>query len=235
MPGMELADARILIAGASGAVGGRLAVRLAAAGARLHLAGRDTAALGELATETGGSWSAFDVADPSSVHALVGEAAERLGGLDALVVSVGVPAFGAAQDTAPAVHRRLFDVNAVGPMDLVAAALPRIEDGGAVCAITAILADLPTAGMAAYSASKAALGAYLTATRRELRRRRISVLDVRAPHLDTPFAERALAGDAPELPPAMEADALADAIVEALAEGRTALGWDLRERRLAVR
>lgn len=51
--------------------------------------------------------------------------------------------------------------------------------------------------MAPYSASKAALTGYLTALRHEVRRARITVLDVRPPHLETGLVERAIAGSAP--------------------------------------
>lgn len=224
---MELRDARILVAGAGGAVGQALVERLTAGGARVHRAGRGVppAAVG---------WSAFDITDPAGVRRLVADALAALGGLDALVISVGVPAFGPAEELGPDVHRTLMAVNATGPMDLIAAALPHLPEGGAVVVMSAILADHPTAGMAAYSAAKAALGAYLTAVRREVRRRRITVLDVRAPHLATRFGERALTGIAPEMPAALGVDALADAVATALADRRGVLRWDLRARELVA-
>ena len=46
---------------------------------------------------------------------------------------------------------QLLAVNTMAPMALVRAALPRIDRGGGVAVITAILADYPTAGIAAYS------------------------------------------------------------------------------------
>ena len=66
--------------------------------------------------------------------------------------------------------------------------------------LTAILADYPTAGMAAYSASKAAISAWLTALRPEQRRRGVTVFDIRPPHIETGLAGpaveiRAVVGD----------------------------------------
>ena len=54
--------------------------------------------------------------------------------------------------------------------------------------------------MGSYSASKAALSAYLAAVRREVRKRRITVLDVRPPHLTRRSPRTALAGEPPKLP-----------------------------------
>jgi len=89
--------------------------------------------------------------------------------------------------------------------------------------------------MAAYSASKAALSAYLTALRREECRNGLLVLDVRPQHLDTGFADRALAGKPPRLPEPGDQHAVARQIVQALRDDRTELAYDLRRRELVTR
>ena len=134
-----------------------------------------------------------------SCRAAVDAAADELGGLDALVVAVGVAGFGPAMDADPAVVEELFAVNALGPMNLVRAASRHLSEGGTVVVLSAILADAPTAGMADYSAAKSALAAWLGVVRRE-QRRAFSVIDVRPPHLDTELDSRALAGAPPPLP-----------------------------------
>jgi short-subunit dehydrogenase len=89
--------------------------------------------------------------------------------------------------------------------------------------------------MAAYSASKAALSAHLTALRREVRRRGIAVLDVRPPHMDTGFAGRALAGGPPALPAGFDPDALVATVLDALRAGRREVFWDLAAKTLSAR
>jgi len=89
-----------------------------------------------------------------------------------------------------------------------------------------VLADYPTAGMSDYSASKGAVSTWLSALRRETRRLRITVCDLRPPHMDTGLADRALAGVAPNLPPAHDSDEIADEIVNALRVGATELFCD---------
>jgi short-subunit dehydrogenase len=231
---MELHDGRAIVAGATGALGGLLSRRLAAAGARVGLAGRDPERLRALGEELGAPTAPLELRDPGSAQECVDALAGALGGLDLLVVATGAVAFGAAEDVGAGVERTLLEVNALGPMALARAALAHMESGGAIAALSAVVADHPTAGMAAYSASKAALSSYLTALRRERRRQGLVVLDVRPQHLDTGFADRALAGAPPALPEPARAEDVAAAIVDALREDRRELSYDLRARALVA-
>lgn len=81
---------------------------------------------------------------------------------------------------------------------------------------------------------KAALSTYLTAVRRERRRRGLTVLDVRPPHLDTDFSSRALHGEPPKLPEPADADALVAAILDALRSDRRELRYDPTNARLVA-
>ncbi len=233
---MDLSGARVLVAGATGALGSGIAAALHEQGARLALAGRDAGRLDELAGRLGGAPTLpFDALDLDRCAALVGEAADALGGLDLLVVAIGVAAFGPAEDTDDLVTEHLFTVNTMAPMALARAALPRLERGGSVAVLSAILADLPTAGMAAYSASKAGLSGWLTAVRHEQRRRGVTVLDVRPPHVDTGLADRPIAGTAPKLTAAVTADEVVDRIVDAVRHDRRELRFDLQAKEFVTR
>jgi NADP-dependent 3-hydroxy acid dehydrogenase YdfG len=91
---VELAGTRVLVAGATGVLGGAVARALHEAGAPVALAGRDEDRLAALAQELGDAPSAtFDALDLGRCAAVVGEAADALGGLDLLVVAIGVAAF----------------------------------------------------------------------------------------------------------------------------------------------
>jgi short-subunit dehydrogenase len=229
---MDLREKRFLVAGATGELGARLAAGLIDAGVRVGLAGRDVAALDRVASELGTPAAELELEDGAAIAGAVRTASEALGGLDGLVVATGAVAFGPAADLDDAVAARLMQVNALGPMALIGAALPVLARPGAVVALSAVVADHPTAGMAAYSASKAALSAYLAAVRREERRDGLLVLDVKPQHIETGFAERALAGSPPPLDAGADPDDIVTAILSALRDDRRELAYDLRQRTL---
>lgn len=224
------------MAGATGVLGGAVARALHAEGARLALAGRNERTLAALADELGGVPTAtFDALDLDGCTAAVEEAEDALGGLDLLFVAIGVAGFGPADGEEDDVAEELLAVNTLAPMALVRAALPRIGSGGAVAVLTAILADYPTAGMAAYSASKAGISAWLTAVRPEQRRRGVTVFDIRPPHIETGLADRAIVGSAPPMKAGTTVDELVALIVAGIRDGRRELRYDLQKGELVVR
>jgi short-subunit dehydrogenase len=232
MADMDVHDSRFLVAGATGALGSRLARGLHADGALVFLAGRDVDRLGVLADELGAPAGVLDLSRPVDA---VNTAVDVLGGLDGLVIATGAVAFGAADELPDGVARELFEVNALAPMALIRAALGEFGSPAAIVALSAVVAEFPTAGMAAYSASKAALSAYLGALRRERRRHGLTVLDVRPPHLNTGFSAHALHGDVPRLPEPADADALVTAILAAVRDDRRELRYEPAKRELTAR
>jgi len=229
---MELSGSRALVVGATGVLGGLTARALLEAGATVVGTGRDRAAL-----DADLQPLALDLLDVDGAAEAVRAAAERLGGLDLVVVATGVPAFGPAVDTDAAVAEELFAVNTLGPMAVVRAAAPLLTDSetGVVVVLSAILAELPTNQMADYSASKAALSAWLGVLRRE-NRRRFRVVDVRPPHLDTGLSDRALAGTPPTLPTPLPGSVVVDAVIRALQDDKASeVAWDASAKELVVR
>ena len=223
-----------MVAGATGVFGGALTQELSAAGAEVALAGRDPERLAELADEHGAPTARLDATDPASCERAVDALAAALGGLDAVAVTLGAPAFGPAEELSPALAREVFEVNALAPMTVIGAALRHIDPPGAVVATSAIVAEYPTAGVGAYSAAKAALSAYLAVVRRENRRAGLDVLDVRPPHMDTGFEGRSLSGGAPELPEPIDHRTVAAEVVSALRDGKRELAWDLKAKELVA-
>lgn len=232
---MELGEARILVAGATGTLGGLFARALGSEGARLALAGRDTERLNPLAEELDALALSFDARDTGSCREAVDQAATQLGGLDAVFITSGLAGFGEASSLGEEAARELFEVNVLGPIAIVGAALERLEPKGAIVGISAIVADYPTAGMAAYSATKAALSAYLSAVRRERRRQGLTVLDVRPQHMETGFSDRAVAGEPPPLPDPIDPDDLVSMVLEAVREGKREIAFDISTKELVVR
>ncbi len=224
------------VVGATGVLGGALARGLAGAGARLALSGRDVDRLAAVAEELGGvATSTVDAVDVESARAAAAAAVEALGGLDAVVVATGVVAFGPAAEADDAVVEELFAVNTLAPMSLVRAVLPQLTDGGAVVLLSAIVADAPTLQMAEYSASKAALSAWASVLRRELRSRQLTVLDVKPPHVETGLVGRALAGSPPRLPAGFDQQAVVDAVLAGMRQGSREVVLDPKAGELVLR
>ncbi len=229
---MRIDGARVLVAGATGVLGRALAEGLHGQGARVVAAGRDPGRLAEVAEALGTTGRHLDVVDADSCAAAVRGAVEELGGLDLLVVATGAAGFGRAVELDEAVAEELFAVNTLGPIALVRAAAPYLaeaRDGeGTAAVLSAVLADLPTAGMADYSAAKTALATWLQVLRRE-ERRSFRVLDVRPPHLDTGLDTRALAGEPPRLPAPMPHERVVGAILEGIGGDATEVVMDGKE------
>ena len=225
---MQLENARVLIIGGTGVLGSRLAASLAEKGAAVVISGRDeerTAQAAEAAAAKGGL--VLDLLDVESISGVVEEANQTLGGLDAVIVASGLAAFGGVDEETAVVAEELFAVNALGPMVVLAEASKRMERG-TIAAITGIIADVPTAGIATYGASKAALAAYLAATRKELRRRKITVFEISPPHMDTGLVDRAIAGTAPKMGAGADVDGVVARIVEGLENDSLRLSADVK-------
>lgn len=215
---MELSGARVLVAGATGTLGGAITAKLVDRGARVALAARDPSHLSHAAQAYPGAPTArFDAYDPGSCARALRITSAGLGGLDAVVIAFGAVAFGAAEEIGDEVAEHLMAVNYLAPAAFLRAALGILRPGSAIAAITGAVAERPQPGLADYSASKAALSAWLEAVRREAPGTGVRVLEVRPGHLDTGFAHRPVAGTAPPLPTGGDWRQVASAVTDALA------------------
>ena len=216
----DLSGKAYLVVGASGALGSRIARKLADRGADLTVTGRSADALagiGDAHTVTA------DLRDPDAGRTVVEAAREKHGRLDGVVIAAGVVAFGPLTDIDDDPVDDLVLIDFLAPLRVLRAALPVLEPGGVILNVSAVVAEKPLPNMAVYSAVKAATAALFTAARTEARRRKIRVVDVRPPHTETGLAGRAIAGDPPRLPTGLDPDAVAERIVAALLGTETEL------------
>ena len=224
MPGHTLDGSVVAVVGASGALGSLISRELADRGAHLVLAGRDPDRLSAVGI-AGAVTVQADLTDAASGDRIVEAAREAHGRLDGVVNAAGVVAFGPLVDTEDVVVEELFMTNVIGPLWLIRRVVPALaETGGFVCNVSAVVAEQPLPGMVPYVAAKAALTAADGALARELRRMKVSVVDVRPPHTETGLADRPLSGTAPRLPRGLEPQAVARRIVQAIEAGESDLG-----------
>lgn len=211
---LELHGRSVLIAGASGGLGSAIAADLARRGARLTLVGRDQQRLDAL--DVVANRRLLDLRDPANCEAAVQAAVDHAGRLDIVVNAVGVVAFGTVAELSVDVMEELFMTNTFVSIMLARAALDAIGEGGAIVNISGVVADQGLPGMAAYSASKAAVKSFDQAFAREARRRRVRVIDARPPHTETGLATRPLAGESPKMPLGLTPEAVAKTIGDAI-------------------
>ena len=222
----DLTNASVLVLGGSGALGSRIARQLAERGARLTIAGRSPERLAAVASTIDGCATTIaDLAVRGDALAVVDATFEAHGRIDGIVNAAGVVAFGPLAGTAPSVIDEVMAVDLTGPLQIYRQAVPRM-DGGFIVNVTRIVATMPTAGMATYSAAKAGLSAATVALAREVRREGITVIDARPPHTETGLVTRAIAGDAPRLPSGLDPDRVAARIVAGIESGERVLEPD---------
>lgn len=215
----DLTGKHFLVVGATGGLGSAISRELAQSGARLTLSGRDGSRLAAVAAELGDTVVGTvetDLVDPAGPAQLAAVADTEP--IDGVVLAAGVVAFGPLTELDDDDLDQLFLVNVLGPIRVIRALVPKLAKGATVVSLSAVVAENPTAGMAAYSATKAATTGFDRAIALELRRAGVRVLDVRPPHTETGLATRPIAGDPPRLPTGKSPEDVARRIVRAIVD-----------------
>lgn len=197
----SLDDRRVLVVGAGTRKtddpdappgnGRAMALIAARAGARVACLDIDAQAADDtrqLIEDHGGTAVALtgDASDEASSEAAVREAAEALGGLDGLVLNVGI-ALGQGLATDSQDFDRTFAVNVRSHFLLSRAAAPVLDNGSSIVFISSIAAARAFSEMPAYDASKAAVEALARHTASELAPRGIRANAVSIGVVDTPL------------------------------------------------
>jgi NAD(P)-dependent dehydrogenase (short-subunit alcohol dehydrogenase family) len=98
-----------------------------------------------------------DVGEPADCERLVGEALEKLGGLDGLVLNVGIAGGAGLEGTTADIWDRVCNVNLRSHFLIARAALPRLADNASLVFVSSVAGLRPGSRLPAYDASKAAL------------------------------------------------------------------------------
>jgi NAD(P)-dependent dehydrogenase (short-subunit alcohol dehydrogenase family) len=165
----DLSGRVALVTGASSGLGARFARQLAASGAKVAVAARRTDLLDDLSAAIVASGGqafavAMDVADEASVIAGYDAIEVALGPVDSIVANAGMNVEAAAVDLAADDFARVMAVNVTGVFLTVREGARRLIAAGArerghgrVVVVSSITANAVEPGLAAYSASKAAV------------------------------------------------------------------------------
>jgi short-subunit dehydrogenase len=189
---------RVLITGASTGIGLALARELARRGSSLALLARRADLLEGLAAELEAKGTravaiACDVSDRDAVHAAVRQATSALGGpIDLAIANAGVSIPTHSTKFKLDDAEQIIRVNVLGMMYLFDAVIPSMVErrSGHFVGVASIagLRGLPTA--APYSASKAAMQAFLEAVRIELAPYGVHVTTVNPGFVATPMTDK---------------------------------------------
>ena len=163
---------RTVVVGASSGLGRCIGIGLAQRGAHVALLARRRDNLEAAAKEAGPSAVAIecDVTDETSCRAAIAEAAQVLGGIDALVYAPGIGPLVRLADTDAATWRQVFDTNVIGAALVTSAAIEHLSaSGGTAAYLSSVSASVtpPWPGLGAYAVSKAALDKLVDAWRAE--------------------------------------------------------------------
>ena len=169
----QLQGARALVTGATGGLGGAIAIALRAHGAELIVTGQRAEPLGELATEVHGTAIVADLADPSQRDELLA----RAGDLDILVANAAVPASGELDEWDPLRIDRALTINLGSPIAMTRALLPafRARGSGHFVFVSSLSGRVGTRAASLYSATKFGLRGFAGGLRSDLHRTGIGV------------------------------------------------------------
>ncbi len=134
---LDLKGKSFVVGGASRGLGQAVAEQLVAEGARVLLVARDATTIQEVAQELGEQAypCAANLSEASNIDEVV-EVATRLGGLDGVLVNAGGPPFGPALELSDDQWLEAFRILIGGPVRLLRALVPRMNEGASVLFVT---------------------------------------------------------------------------------------------------
>ena len=189
----QIRGANILIVGATSTIARCAAGELAARGARLHLAARDEAEAGRIGQDfevrcgTEVSVSPFEATEYEEHERILDSATEAMGGLDGLLVAIGMLGDQSRAETDHDHLRDLIEINYGAPASLIGTAARRFEEqgNGWIAALSSVAGDRGRPSNYAYGSAKAGLTAFLEGLRGRLHGSGVHVLTVKPGPTDT--------------------------------------------------
>ena len=189
----DLKGQAALVTGGNGGIGLGMARGLAAAGAKVAIAGRDAKKNAAAAKALGGIAFECDLKDAKATRALVDRAAQELGRLDILVNNAGINIRKQPQQYTLEEWREVLDTNLTSAFVAAQAAYPHLKraGGGKVVNIGSMMSIFGAAFAAPYAASKGAIVQLTRALACAWARDRIQVNAVLPGWIDTALTQNA--------------------------------------------
>jgi len=185
---MNLQGKRVAVTGAFGSLGVAVVNVLQAAGAQVAAIDRADASPAAVSLGKAHLLGGVDLSDANAAKATLTQAAQALGGLDALVNIAGAFRWEKLEGGSLDTWDLLYRINLRTAVAASEAALPFLikSHGGRIVNIGAMGAIKAAAGMGAYAASKAGIAKLTEALAEELKDRGITVNALLPSTIDTP-------------------------------------------------
>ena len=199
---MQTTGNTIFITGGTSGIGRGLAEAFHRLGNKVIIAGRRAALLKEVTQANPGMAGVeLDIADPADIARVAGELVRDYPSLNVLINNAGIMPFDDASGVIDdAVSEKIIATNLLGPIRLTSALIEHLKAQPRATIIhnTSILAYLPLATTAVYSATKAALHSYALSQRFMLRDTSVTVQEIAPPWVDTDLIKKS--GDPRAMP-----------------------------------
>ena len=199
---MQLTNNTLFITGGASGIGRGLAEAFHKLGNKVIIAGRRKALLDEvIAANPGMEGLELDINDPESIDKVTKTLISRYPSLNVLINNAGIMPFDdAAGHIDEATMIGTITTNLMGPIRLTSALIEHLKSQPRAVIInnTSVLAFVPLAGNAVYSATKAALHSYSLSQRFTLRDSSVTVQEIAPPWVNTDLVHK---GDDPRAMP----------------------------------
>lgn len=188
---MNLENKNVILIGASGGIGLKVAELLLSAGARVSMVARSADSLTQLNQENNENSLIIlaDITSHSGRKKIINQAIDAFGSIDILINLAGQMSFSEFQNEKDSVTKSLFDTNVVAPMLISKLILPHMKanEKGLIVNVGSIFGSIPFALFSTYSSTKAALKAFSESLRRELSDTNINVSYIAPRAVQTKF------------------------------------------------
>lgn len=189
----DLSGKTALVTGASGGIGGAIALALHKAGAKVAISGTRLAALEALSAQVNNELLPItaNLSDLATVDNLIKEAEEKLGQLDILVCNAGITKDGLLMRMKDEDWQSVIDVNLTSTFKLIRAATKGMmkRRSGRIINITSVVGVMGNPGQANYCASKAGIIGMSKSVGQELAGRGITVNCIAPGFIKTPMTD----------------------------------------------
>lgn len=199
---MKLSDNTLFITGGASGIGRGIAEAFHKLGNQVIISGRRKALLDEVTRANPGMRGIeLDIQDPVQIKAVAQRLIAEFPTLNVVFNNAGIMPFDdAAGDIDEESVLATINTNLLGPVRLTAALLPhlKLQRDAVVIHNSSILAFVPLATNAVYSASKAAIHSYALSQRFTLRDSGVRVIEIAPPWVDTDLIYKS--GDSRAMP-----------------------------------